>query len=282
MARGPKNHLKRLHAPKHWMLDKLGGIYAPRPNPGGHKLRESIPLIILLRNRLKYALNGRESSLIVKQRLVSVDNKVRSDTHYPCGFMDVVTIPKTNDNFRLLYDTKGRFVLHPITQKQAAFKLCKVVERGISKQAVPYVLTHDGRTLRFVDPLIQVNDTVKIDLNTGKIVSVLKFQTGNLAMITGGHNQGRVGKIVQREEHPGSFEIIHVTDVAGHTFTTRVVNVFVIGEGENSQITLPKGRGLKIDVVADRKRKLDKLRQQKKGKKAKKEKKEKKTEAAQQ
>lgn len=273
MARGPKNHLKRLHAPKHWMLDKMGGIYAPRPNPGGHKLRESIPVMVLLRNRLKYALSGRETSLIVKQRLVSVDGKVRTDSHYPCGFMDVLQIPKTNDNFRLLYDTKGRFVLHPITQKQSNFKLCKVVERGISKQNVPYILTHDGRTVRFADPIVQVNDTVKVDLTTGKIASVVKFQVGNLAMITGGHNQGRVGQVVQREEHPGSFEIIHVRDVAGHTFTTRTSNVFIIGEGNNSLVTLPKGRGLKPDVVADRKRKLDKLRAQKKGKKAKKEKK---------
>ena len=27
MARGPKKHLKRLNAPSHWMLDKLGGIF---------------------------------------------------------------------------------------------------------------------------------------------------------------------------------------------------------------------------------------------------------------
>lgn len=27
MVRGPKKHLKRLNAPKHWMLDKLGGIF---------------------------------------------------------------------------------------------------------------------------------------------------------------------------------------------------------------------------------------------------------------
>ena len=40
MARGPKRHLKRLNAPKHWMLDKLGGIWAPRPSTGPHKLRE--------------------------------------------------------------------------------------------------------------------------------------------------------------------------------------------------------------------------------------------------
>ena len=27
MGRGPKKHLKRLNAPKHWMLDKLAGSY---------------------------------------------------------------------------------------------------------------------------------------------------------------------------------------------------------------------------------------------------------------
>jgi ribosomal protein S4E len=27
MARGIKKHLKRLNAPRHWMLDKLGGVF---------------------------------------------------------------------------------------------------------------------------------------------------------------------------------------------------------------------------------------------------------------
>ena len=27
MPRGPKKHLKRLNAPSHWMLDKLGGVF---------------------------------------------------------------------------------------------------------------------------------------------------------------------------------------------------------------------------------------------------------------
>lgn len=32
---------------------------------------------------------------------------------------DVVSIPKTNENFRLLYDTKGRFRLHSIRDEEA-------------------------------------------------------------------------------------------------------------------------------------------------------------------
>lgn len=69
------------------MLDKLGGVYAPRPSTGPHKLRECLPLVIFLRNRLKYALTGNEVLKIVKQRLIKVDGKVRTDPTYPAGFM---------------------------------------------------------------------------------------------------------------------------------------------------------------------------------------------------
>jgi len=79
--------LKRLNAPKAWMLDKLGGVFAPRPSTGPHKLRESLPLLIFLRNRLKYALTGAEVTKIVMQRLIKVDGKVRTDPNYPAGFM---------------------------------------------------------------------------------------------------------------------------------------------------------------------------------------------------
>ena len=42
---------------------------------------------MFLRNRLKYALTGDEVKRIVKQRLIKVDGKVRTDTTYPAGFM---------------------------------------------------------------------------------------------------------------------------------------------------------------------------------------------------
>ena len=74
------------------MLDKLSGTYAPRPSPGPHKLRESFPLTILLRNRLKYAITGREVTKILAQRLVKVDGKVRTDDTYPTGFMGACDI----------------------------------------------------------------------------------------------------------------------------------------------------------------------------------------------
>lgn len=249
MVRGPKRHLKRLNAPNHWMLDKLGGIWAPRPTSGPHKLRESIPLIVILRNRLKYALTKKEVETICIRKLIQVDHKTRTNAHFPAGFMDVLQIPRSGDNFRLMYDTKGRFVLQRIDEEAANFKLCKVQKRIVSKRGVPTLVTHDGRSLRYPDPVIKALDTVKLDLNTGKISGFIKFDTGATVMITKGHNIGRVGKLVHRDRHPGSFDIVHVKDEAGNTFATRLENVFVIGTNGQTDVLLPKGNGIKRPIV---------------------------------
>jgi len=252
MARGPKKHLKRLAAPSSWMLDKLGGTYAPRPSPGPHKLRESLPLTIFLRNRLKYALTAREVTTIVAQRLIKVDGKVRTDTTYPAGFMDVLSIEKSGEHFRLLYDVKGRFAIHRITPEEAKYKLLKVKKLALGPKGVPYVVTHDGRTIRYPDPQIKVNDTVKFDLEQSKITEYVKFDTGNIVIITGGHNMGRAGVIVHREKHIGDFDIVHVKDALDRTFATRITNIFVIGEGTKAWVSLPRGKGTKFTIAEER------------------------------
>jgi small subunit ribosomal protein S4e len=236
------------------MLDKLSGVFAPRPSTGPHKLRESLPLIILLRNRLKYALNANEVTKIVKARHIKVDGKVRTDTTYPAGFMDVIQIEKTKEIFRLLYDVKGRFALQRITPEEATYKLGKVRLVKVGPKGVPFLATHDGRTIRYPDPLIEVHDTVKIDIATNKIVDFVKFDVGNLVTIVGGRNLGRVGVIVHRERHPGSFDIVHVKDAAGQSFATRLNNLFVIGKGTKSLVTLPAGKGVKLSILEERDR----------------------------
>jgi len=254
MARGPKHHLKRLNAPSHWMLDKLTGTWAPKPSAGPHKTRECLPLMVFIRNRLKYALTKKEVVSILMQRLVKVDGKVRTDATYPAGFMDVITIEKTGENFRLLFDTKGRFTIHRITAEEAKYKLCKVKKVQLGAKGIPYMVTHDGRTIRYPDPLIKVNDTVKLDLETGKAAEFIKFEPGNLCCITGGHNVGRVGVITHRERHQGGFDIIHVKDSLERTFATRSSNVFVIGNGSQTWISLPKGKGVKLTITEERDR----------------------------
>ncbi|BAM41877.1 40S ribosomal protein S4 [Theileria orientalis strain Shintoku] len=258
MGRGPKKHLKRINAPSHWMLDKLTGRYAPKASPGPHKSRECLPLLVLLRNRLKYALTYDEVKLIVKQRLVKVDGKVRTDMTYPTGFMDVVSLDRTNEKFRMLYDTKGRFCPHKITDEEATYKLCRVKKTFLGPKEVNLAVTHDGRTFRCVHPEVKAGDSLRVEVATGKILEYLKFEPGNLVMVTGGHNVGRVGTVVSKEKHPGSFDLVHVRDSNDSTFTTRSSNVFVIGVGTKSYVSLPAERGIRKTIIEQRNLRLAK------------------------
>ena len=262
MARGPKKHLKRLAAPKHWMLTKMGGTWAPRPSTGPHKMRECLPLILILRNRLKYALTKKEVQQILMQRLIKVDGKVRTDSNYPCGFMDVISIDKTDEHFRMMYDAKGRFVLHRLNSKtlsnENSYKLARVQSVAVGAKGVPYIVTHDGRTIRYPDPLVRMLDSVVVDTATNKIKDFIKFDIGNLVMVTGGRNTGRVGVVQHREKHKGTFDICHVKDAAGNEFATRMSNVFVIGKGSKPMVSLPKAKGIKMTIVEEmNKRKED-------------------------
>ena len=256
MTRGPKKHMKRLAAPKSWMLDKLGGVYAVRPSSGPHRLRECMPVSIFLRNRLKYALTRKEVSTIMKQRLIKIDGKIRTDPKFPAGFMDVIQIQKTGENFRLVYDVKGRYTIHRISNQEAKYKLCRVREVKTGPKNVPYLYTSDGRTIRYPDPIVKANDSIRLDINTNKIMDSIKFEAGNLCMVTGGRNTGRVGTIMHRERHPGSFDIIHVKDANGHTFATRMSYIFVIGKNNKPYISLPKGQGIKLSVAEERDKRI--------------------------
>merc|ERR1719222_944456 len=164
---------------------------------------------------------------------------------YPAGFMDVVQIEKTKENFRLLYTTKKRYHLQKIGLEEAAYKLCRVRKLKLGLGATPYAI-------RYPDPAIRVGDTIRWNFEKSQMEDFVKFELGNVAMMSGGNNTGRVGIITHREKHPGSFEIVHLKDAAGNTWATRRANVFVLGPGNKPWVSLPRGNGVKLNIIEDR------------------------------
>ena len=97
--------------------------------------------------------------------------------------------------------------------------------------------------------------TLQVDIATGKVLDILKFEIGKLAMITKGRNTGRVGTLLSVEKHPGSFDIVHVRDAENNVFATREGNIFTIGKGadvKNLQISLPRGKGIARTIFEQR------------------------------
>jgi small subunit ribosomal protein S4e len=121
---------------------------------------------------------------------------------------------------------------------------------------IPYIVTHDARTIRFPHPEIEVGDTIKYDLANHKILEWIKNDAGNTCFAVGGNNIGRVGQISHIERHIGGYDIVHVKDANGKTFATRKSNIFIIGAGKKPLITLPKDQGLALSILEERKRKM--------------------------
>ncbi|KAF3825739.1 hypothetical protein GH733_006566 [Mirounga leonina] len=101
--------------------------------------------------------------------------------------MDVISIGKTRENF---YYTRG-----------GQYKLCRVRKTFVGTKGIPHLVTHDAHTICYPDPFIKVNDTTQIDLEARKMTDFIKFDTGNLCMVTRGENLRRTGLITDRERH---------------------------------------------------------------------------------
>ena len=253
MARGPKKHFKRIRAPKSWLMDKMGGVFTVRPSEGPHSLRESIPLQVVLRDKLHFARTGREVDVILHQKegLVHVDKKIRRNPKYPVGLMDVIDLPKVGASYRVMYDVKGRFVFLKIKKQEASFKLCKIEKKQIGANGIAYLVTHDGRTLRFADKDININDTIKYNLDNNQIVEKYSMAVNNLAYVMNGTNRGRIGLINHIARFAGNYDLVTLKDAKGHLFTTRISYVFVLGTGNNAAITLPKENGIKLSIMEE-------------------------------
>lgn len=249
MVRGPRKHLKRLAAPKSWLLDLKKGVFAPRPSTGPHNASECIPLSLLLTDKLGYARTGKEVGHILKEKMVLVNGRIRKDVRFPVGLFDVLSLPKANEHYRILYNVAGRFILSPISQEQVNFKLTTVRKTALAKKNIPMVYTSDGGSFRFCDQDIKTGDTVKVDLETGRITDFIHLEVGHTALIKKGKNMGCIGVITHIEKKGFNEYVIKLKDLNNRIFSTRRNNLILVGKNGESLIDLPEGKGVKLSVL---------------------------------
>ncbi|MHA1200067.1 MAG: hypothetical protein ACTSQF_12120 [Candidatus Heimdallarchaeaceae archaeon] len=103
---GGKRHLKRYVVSKHIPIHKKAFTYTVRPAAGPHAADECIPIAILLRDMFRYARNMSEVKRILFERNVVIDGKVKTNRKHPLGFMDVVSLPKMQKHYRMVYSLK--------------------------------------------------------------------------------------------------------------------------------------------------------------------------------
>lgn len=231
-------HLKRLAAPRAWGIEKKRHKWAVAPRAGPHRKESSSPLLLAVRDMLKYANTSREAKRIITEGKILVDKKVRKDYKFPLGLMDVVEIPAAKERYVILFDKKGRLYLKKILKKEAKFKLRKIINKSIVKGGNIQLNLHDGRNylVKVKDPekpkedIYKTKDTLVFDLAKNSIIEHIPYKKGNLAYITGGTHRGEVAKIEEMHtlRSPESNVVVLARD--DKKFQTIDDYVFVIGE----------------------------------------------------
>jgi len=250
MARmGGSRRLKALNTPGYWPILRKKHKWAVKPTPGPHPIEASLPLLVIVRDVLGLADTAREARKIISEGSIEVDGKIRKNYKYPVGFMDVIRIRATGEVYRMLPYPVKHFVLHPISDEEASYKLLRVENKTTVKGGHIQLNLYDGRNvlIRVSDPSKPAEDkyktlgTVKLAIPKQEILGYYPFETGNIAIIVGGRNIGRVGKIVSFRKGIRKFRsVVTLEDVNGDKFQTSMEHIFVIGK-DKPEISLPEG-----------------------------------------
>ena len=197
-----KNHLSRLDAPVSWPMKRKGIKFVTRPSAGPHTLRESIPLSLILTHILKYARTRKEVKKILNEGKIFVNGIVRKDLTFPVGLMDVVSVPSLQENYRVFYDTFGKFKLFPTTPEEKAIKLVQIVNKRIISGGKVQINNSDGSNLLLGGKAdYHTGDTLLLSIPGTKVIEHLSLKNGARIYITGGTKRGSVGTLKETKGH---------------------------------------------------------------------------------
>lgn len=244
---GGSKHLKTFAAPVFWPILKKEYKWTVKPSPGPHPINRCIPLLLIVRDIMGYAKTNREARMLIAEGHFKIDGRVRRDYKYPVGLMDVIEVIDTGEYYRVI-PVPGRVLgLIPISRDEAGFKLCRIENKTVVKNGNIQLNLHDGRNvlIRVSDPKNPVEDTyetlgtLKLTIPEQTIEQYIELKEGVIAIISGGRNVGRVGRIISIHRGMRRYRsIVTLEDKYGNRFQTSLDYIFPIGE-DKPLIKLP-------------------------------------------
>jgi small subunit ribosomal protein S4e len=231
-------HLKRLAAPRVLRLHRKERTFTIRAAPGPHPLELAIPLGLVVREYLGLCDTYKEARKIVSNGDILVDGVKRKNIKFPCGLMDVISIPKMRKNIRILFDRNGKLTLVPISESDAEWKLCRIQNKTIVKGKKVQLNLHDGKNKLVEKDIYKTGDVLKISFKENKIDEVYRFDKGTVSMIIGGTHIGEIASIDEIQVVASSKPNLAIMK-GEKEFSTIAEHVFPIGKTKPA-IELPE------------------------------------------
>lgn len=226
------DHLKRLNAPDSWHIAKKTTKFITKTAPGPHNAN-AMPITVWLRDHMGLVRNIKEVKQILRQKDVIINGKICRDPKMGIGIFDIIALPKINKYYRILRDKNGRHVSIPIDAESAKTRLCKITNKTTVTGGKVQLNMRDGSNV-LADNTYKSGDSIVLSLepeNRFRIIDHFPFAVGNMAMVIGGRHSGKVARILDIVNVPGSVpnKIILRDEATGTTFDTISPYIYMVG-----------------------------------------------------
>ena len=150
-------------------------------------IKNSIPVLIALRDMLKLARNAKEAKSIIKEKEIKINGKRVKDYHESIKLFNILEADKTY--VLSLLPTK-KFILQ---ESKINFRLCKVTGKRLIKGNTTQLNLHDGSNL-LTKEKANVGDSIYLDF-AGKIKKIVPLEKGKEVFVIDGKHTGQKGTI---------------------------------------------------------------------------------------
>lgn len=183
-------HQKRQKVLKSWPIARKGTKFVVKSL---HSHNKGIPILIAIRDMLKFAQNKKEVKKIIHSKKLLINNKPVKEYKNSVQLFDVLKIADKDIAYRLELTENGKFVFNLI-KENIDKKISKIIDKKILKKGKKQINLFDGKNF-LSDIDCSTNDSVEIDLKNKKISKCLPLKENAEVVVFAGKHSGKKGKI---------------------------------------------------------------------------------------
>ena len=214
-------YLKRNNFGKFWPIPRKGTTYV---TVSSHNKTESIPLMVVMRDVLKFVKNKKELMKIIHEKQITINGKEVREANYPICLFDILSLKPMKKNYQAVLTKNKKYAFEEVAEKDAKSRVYKIINKKIISKDKIQLNLMQGKNIISKEKM-NIGDSVVLDFEN-KVVKVLELKSGGNAVVIEGKHSGNKGKIEEIIERGGK-KLVKIAS-EGEKINVWIKNVIVI------------------------------------------------------
>lgn len=187
-----------------------------------HNQRDSMSLIMVMRDVLKLVKTKKELKKILNEKKVAVNGKIVKEINYPVTLFDSIAIPSVKKFYKV--NLKNKYEVMPVDEKATTTRIYEVIGKKLLAGKKVQLNLSQGRNMVSAEK-INVGDYAIVDLAKNKITKVISLDKGVEVIVIAGKHSGEEGKI--KEILTSGDQKVAVIKTHKEEIKSNIKNIFV-------------------------------------------------------